>query len=251
MEIIMVGSGTGVPSQRRGAPAVALKAAGRVMLLDLGAGTLRSLLNWGIDFNEIDILALSHLHPDHVGDLVPFLFATRYSLGYHRQEPFHLLAAAGFQIFYEKLQGAFGQWIVPPPGLMRIKEMAAGAVDQFEWQAITIQTGPVNHTDTSLAFRVEAEGKAVVYSGDTDISDSLVALAQGADLLIVESSFPTKVSGHLTPQEAGRMAAQARVPRLVLTHFYPPCDQVDVAAAAATAFDGEIIRGEDGLSIRV
>lgn len=247
----MVGSGTGVPSKRRGAPAVALKAAGRLILLDLGSGTLRSLLDCGLDFNQIDILALSHLHPDHVGDLVPFFFATRYSLGYHRQEPVHLLAAEGFQVFFEKLQEAFGQWIVPPPGILQIKEMAGRALDQWEWEGITLKTSPVNHIETSLAFRVEAEGKAVVYSGDTDVSDSLVALSQGADLLIIESSFPTKVSGHLTPQEAGRVAAQAQVGRLILTHLYPPCDQIDVVAEAAKEFGGEIIRAEDGLSLQV
>ena len=84
MELIVIGSGTGVPSLRRGSPCLALKAAGRLLVLDLGAGSLRSLLRYGLDFSAIDVLALTHLHPDHVGDLIPFLFATRYSLGYTR-----------------------------------------------------------------------------------------------------------------------------------------------------------------------
>ena len=93
MELIVIGSGTGVPSLRRGSPALALKAAGRLLVLDLGPGTLRALLRLGLNFSAIDVLALTHLHPDHVGDLIPFLFATRYSLGYTRREPFRLLAA--------------------------------------------------------------------------------------------------------------------------------------------------------------
>ena len=86
MELIVIGSGTGVPSLRRGSPSLALKAAGRLLVLDLGAGALRSLLRLGPNFSAIDVLALTHLHPDHVGDLIPFLFATRYSLGYTRRE---------------------------------------------------------------------------------------------------------------------------------------------------------------------
>ncbi len=99
MELTVIGSGTGVPSLRRGSPCLAVKAAGRLLVLDLGAGSLRALLRYGLNFSAIDVLALTHLHPDHVGDLVPFLFATRYSLGYTRQEPFRLLAARGLPGF--------------------------------------------------------------------------------------------------------------------------------------------------------
>lgn len=249
MELIIIGSGTGVPSLRRGAPALAVKAAGRLLLLDLGAGTLRAMLRWGLDFNQIDILALSHRHPDHVGDLVPFLFATRYSLGYTRQEPFWLLAAEGFVDFHSRLRSAFGDWVSPPAGLMEIKELSPQEPDGARWEGLTIKSAPTNHIEGSLAFRVEAGGRSLVYSGDTDESDSLVALAQGADLLVLEAANPAKVPGHLTPTEAGRLAARAGVRRLLLTHFYPPCDEVDVVALAATEFAGEILRAEDGLKI--
>ena len=94
---------------------------------------------------------------------------------------------------------------------------------------------------------MEAGSRSLVYSGDTDVSDSLVALARGADLLVLEAANPFKVPGHLTPGEAGRLAARAGARRLLLTHFYPPCDAVDVVALAAQEFAGEIIRAEDGL----
>ena len=73
MELTVIGSGTGVPSLRRGSPCLALKAAGRLLVLDLGAGSLRSLLRYGLDFSAIDVLALTHLHPDHVGDLLSLI----------------------------------------------------------------------------------------------------------------------------------------------------------------------------------
>jgi ribonuclease BN (tRNA processing enzyme) len=207
------------------------------------------MLRCGLDFSEIDVLCLTHLHPDHVGDLVPFLFATRYALGYTRTEPFQLLAARGFTKFYGHLKGAFGQWVEPPPGLMQLRELDPAGTEESVLGEVVIKSAPTNHTDHSLAFRVEAEGKALVYSGDTDESDSLVELARGADLLVLECSNPFKVPGHLTPAEAGRLAAQAGVPRLVLSHLYPPCDAVDVAALAGEEFSGEIIRAEDGMRI--
>ncbi|MFI5332058.1 MAG: MBL fold metallo-hydrolase [Desulfobaccales bacterium] len=247
MELTIIGSGTGVPSLRRGSPSLAVKAAGRLIVLDLGAGSLRAMLQWGLNFNQIDILALSHRHPDHVGDLVPFLFATRYALGYTRQEPFWLLAAQGFAEFLGRLRSAFGHWVEPPEGLMHLRELSPAGPDAVGWEGLTIKSAPTDHTEGSLAFRIEAGSRSLVYSGDTDVSDSLVALARGADLLVLEAANPFKVPGHLTPGEAGRLAARAGARRLLLTHFYPPCDAVDVVALAEQEFAGEIIRAEDGL----
>jgi ribonuclease BN (tRNA processing enzyme) len=251
MELIVIGSGTGVPSLRRGSPSLAVKAAGRLLVLDLGSGSLRALLRLGLNFSDIDVLALTHLHPDHVGDLIPFLFATRYGLGYTRREPFRLLAARGFARFYELLKEAFGVWVEAPPGLMELKELAPDAPDEVKEGGLVIRSAPTTHTEGSLAYRVEAGGRSLVYSGDTDESDSLVDLARGADLLVLEAANPFKVPGHLTPAEAGRLAARAGVARLLLTHFYPPCDEVDVAALAAQEFGGEVRRAEDGLSLAV
>jgi ribonuclease BN (tRNA processing enzyme) len=251
MELVILGSGTGVPSLRRGAPGYAVKAGGHLVVLDLGAGSLRALARHGLDFSGIDILALTHLHPDHVGDLVPFLFATHYALGYTRSQPFTLLAARGIREFHERLQVPFGHWVEPPPGVMRVQELAPDAPDRVEFPGLIIRSAPTRHIPGSLAFRLEADGGSLVYSGDTDRCDSLVDLAAGADLFVLECAKPYKVPGHLTPAEAGGVALRAGVKRLVLTHFYPPCDEVDVVALAAEEFAGEIIRAEDGLRLKV
>lgn len=251
MELIVLGSGTGVPSLRRGAPAYAVRAAGRLIMLDLGSGACRALLNHGLSFSQIDIIAITHLHPDHIGDLVGFLFATHYSLGYNREIPFSLLASQGFRDFHQKLKAPFGHWVEAPEGLMNIWELKPDSPDQVIYEGLTIRSAPVNHIEGALAYRLEADGKALVYSGDTDVSDSLAALAQGADLFLLECANPFKVQGHLTPAEAGRMAARANVRRLVLTHFYPPCDEVDVAALARKEFAGEVIRAEDGMRLEI
>jgi glyoxylase-like metal-dependent hydrolase (beta-lactamase superfamily II) len=152
VELIVIGSGTGVPSLRRGSPSLAVRAAGRLVVLDLGAGSLRAMLRFGLNFNQIDILALSHRHPDHVGDLVPFLFATRYALGYSRQEPFWLLAARGFGDFYTRLKVAFDDWVAPPEGLMKIQELSPEGPDEIKWEGLIVKSAPTNHTEAAWAF---------------------------------------------------------------------------------------------------
>lgn len=251
MELIILGSGTGVPSRRRGAPGYAVLAAGRLVVLDLGPGTLRALSHHGLDFSRIDLLALTHLHPDHVGDLVPFFFATHYSLGYTRTDPFLLAAARGFGEFCERLKVPFGHWVEPPPGLMDLRELNPEGPDGLELPGLSLRSAPVQHLPGSLAYRLEAEGGSLVYSGDTEACDSLAELARGADVLLCECAKPYPIPGHMTPKQAGRLAARAKVARLILTHFYPPCDEVDVVALAAREFAGEIIRAEDGLRLRI
>jgi ribonuclease BN (tRNA processing enzyme) len=61
----------------------------------------------------------------------------------------------------------------------------------------------------------------------------------------------SKIPGHLVPSEAGTIAQQARVKKLVLTHFYPPSDEVDVAEQASRTFSGEVIRAADLMVIHV
>ena len=113
---------------------------------------------------------------------------------------------------------------------------------------------PVAHNPESVAFRIETpSGCSVVYSGDTDYSDRLVALSRQAGLLICESAVPDeqKVAGHLTPVLAGQIAAAAEVQRLMLTHFYPACDDTDIAAQCRQSYQGPLILAEDLMTVMV
>ncbi|MFZ1201463.1 MAG: MBL fold metallo-hydrolase, partial [Desulfobacterales bacterium] len=112
----------------------------------------------------------------------------------------------------------------------------------------TLKSLPVDHNPESLAYRItDARGRAVVYTGDSDVCENLVAIARNADLFICESSLPDaqKVDGHLTPSLAGEMATRATVGRLVLTHFYPECDEADIEKECRKTFSGPLVLARD------
>jgi len=112
----------------------------------------------------------------------------------------------------------------------------------------------VPHIPSSIALRLaDAGGRTLVYSGDTDESDALADLARGADLLLVESSFPDeeRIAGHLTPSLAGKIAARAHPRRVVLTHFYPSCERVDMLEQIRRTWDGEVALAEDQMRTQV
>jgi ribonuclease BN (tRNA processing enzyme) len=112
----------------------------------------------------------------------------------------------------------------------------------------------MTHSPQSVGFRLSAaDGRSLVYSGDTDVTPALVRLAARADLLICECAQPDqeKVPGHLTPGEAGRIASQAGVKHLVLTHFYPACESVDLAAQCRRTYRGPLTLAHDLLSFEI
>ena len=113
---------------------------------------------------------------------------------------------------------------------------------------LQVESIPVEHNAESIAYRITGSGgKSVVYSGDTDFSENLVTLSKDADLLICESALPDelKVEGHLTPSLAGEIATRANVRKLVFTHFYPECDQVDIEKQCRQTYDGPLVLAED------
>ena len=131
---------------------------------------------------------------------------------------------------------------------MHLQEIDTVLGETLQFTDFKIIARPVDHRPESLAYRIEDnDGHAIVYSGDTDQCDTLPELAHHADVLICESAMPDerKVPGHLTPSLAGTVAAQAQVDRLVLTHLYPECDEVDIVKQAATAYKGKIVAAED------
>jgi len=250
--VTVLGSGTCVPSLERGACSVLVETGGRKWLIDSGAGTLRRLLEVGTTIGELSHLLYSHLHPDHTSDLVPLLFATKYPDGITRSDPLTIVAGHGFADFLQRLKNVYGHWIELDRDMLRIIEMSTARRDHVRLAGVDIHTAPVEHSPQSVAFRIAGPGgRHLVYSGDTDYSESLVDLARGADLLICESAFPEgqKVRGHLTPAMAGDIASRAGVRRLMLTHFYPACDQADIEGQCRRTYSGPLVLARDFLRI--
>jgi ribonuclease BN (tRNA processing enzyme) len=250
MSVTVLGSGTCVPSARRSSPAILIRGKDKLLLLDIGSGTLRRLAETGTSINDIDLIFLSHFHPDHCSDLVPFLFATKYAFAQTRTKALHLAGGPGLHDLLHGLQKVFGRWIVPEGYPFHLHE-AKGTVP---FGNFNLRTLPLTHSESSIALRIESpEGKTIVYSGDTDYCENIIDLAKNADLLILECSLPEemKVEGHLSPSLAGRIARESHSKRLLLTHFYPPCDEHDLAREVAKEFAGESILAEDLMKIEV
>ena len=252
--VTILGSGTCVPSLKRGSCAVLLETDETKLLFDSGPGTMHRLLNAGIEIFDIDVIFYSHFHPDHIGELVPFIFATKYPDSNRRNKLLTITGGKGFIKFINGLKSVYGDWLDLPEGTLCFLELGRNGLDCRQFASFSLETRPMNHREESLGYRItDSNGKSIVYSGDTDTNENLVLLAKGADLLICESAMPDtlKVPGHLTPSLAGDMAARAHVKKLVLTHLYPECDRFDLAAQCRKTYQGPLLIAEDLMRMEV
>lgn len=254
MSVTILGSGTCVPSLKRRSSAILVDAAECKCVFDFGLGAIHRLLEAGVTIFDIHAVFLSHLHPDHCSELISLFFSTKYRCGAHRKFPLTLVAATGFSSFYEKLKAAFGEWVTLSEEFLQIVELDNSAKDSYNFNGLSVNTLPMNHTEYSIGYRITGpSGKSLVYSGDTDYCENLIELAADADVFICESALPDemKVDGHMTPSVAGEIARRAGVKTLVLTHFYPECDKVDIAAQCRKSYAGPLILANDMINIKV
>lgn len=250
MKLTILGSGTGVPSAIRGGPGYLVQTGDLHLVMDLGMGTLSKLDRIHVSLKQIGPILISHLHPDHTAELVSLMFALK-NLGIGREETLQIFGCRGLARQVKQLQKIYGNWICPDGYTLDIHEMEK---DEVRLEDLRISAVPVQHTDHSVGFRLtHSSGKVLAYSGDSDVCPGLVELIRGTDLAIVECSFPDekKCPGHLTPAEVGKTAQEAGAKRVVLTHFYPECEGVDLAAQCRCFYQGEVLVAKDLMALDI
>ena len=223
------------------------------LLLDCGPGAMGALYRY-LDPREVDAIALSHLHADHCLDLCGYYVAALYSPNAPWPRcPVYAPANAASRI---------AQAYEVPNGDSGASELGPSIAEHFDWRIwqpsqrigpFTVRTVRVNHPVEAYAIRVQEDnprGGAMVYSGDTGLSEALVQLANGVDLLLVESAFldhPDNPHGmHLSGAQAAAIGQDAGVAAIVLTHIPPWHDPDRVLAEATPHFDGPVSLAKPG-----
>jgi ribonuclease BN (tRNA processing enzyme) len=194
---------------------------GRVnFLIDCGASSLPALKRLGISRDDIDLILITHFHGDHFAGLPFLLLDAQFS---RRTRP---LVIAGPDGIEQKL----------PAVMEALFEHSSKTKQKFDLAVVTLKPeetrafGAVNVTPFSvvhgesggpfLAYRIEAEGRVIAYSADTEWTKTLIPLAREADLLIAETYYYDKlVKNHLSLTTLEAHLAEIKPKRLVLTHM--------------------------------
>ena len=240
MKVKLLGTGTCVPSLQRLSSSYLVRTKQLNVLVDVGPSVVRRLLEYGYTTRDIDIIVLTHFHVDHSADLSTFLFASNYDV-VPRTKELAIIGGEGFQDFYRGLLTIY-PWLLPKSYELFPHELQGGVLKK---SGIVITTSHMEHCKESVGVRIE-EGKSVVFSGDTDYTHNLVRLAEGADLLFVECSFPErKAPGHLNLAEVQKVVDQAKPRKVILSHLYPDWDNYK------GVLHPPLLLGEDGMEIEI
>lgn len=276
-KVILAGTGVPTPNPQRMGSCVVVLVGDQPIVLDCGRGAVTQLVRAGVDPSQVEYVFLTHHHFDHTIGL-PDLLLGSWIVG--RITPVQVFGPAGTSAFIQSVLEAFkidiesrrksreGKRGAVSTLEVIAKEIGAGLVyEASEWRIRAVR---VDHLPGSLGYRLDAQDRSIVFSGDTRPCPALVELARGADLLIHEVFFSLEFESsgasygrhrelvhpdwinrvrHTKPHEVGKIAAEAGVKKLVLTHLWSNEGEDRLKREVAAHFSGEIVVGRDLLTV--
>jgi len=244
IKIKFLGTGSILPNPKRSCSSFLIETRKDKILVDAGPGTLRRLSDINITPNQITYIFITHFHPDHISDLVPLVFAVNNTHYKSTSWSLRVWGPRGFINFLHGMEMAYGKWLRPINNQIKYYELKRHLLD---FPGFRLIWGKVIHNNESVGFRFEINRKIICYSGDSGYCSELTRLCRDADMAILECSFPDEfaVEGHLSPSLAAKIANDAAVKKLVLTHFYPDTTKSNLIEVAKKFYNGPIELAED------
>ena len=279
--LVLLGS-KGGPALRPGGPwpsSSLLELGGRTIVVDCGLGVTRGLVDAGISLKTLDLIFITHLHSDHVLELGPLLH-TAWTAGL--ANPVTLFGPPGTGHYWRRFCQAMEFDIeirIVDEGRPDIRELVS--IVEFGEGEIRAQRGMkvsalrVDHPPVTdcFALRFDHGGRSIVFSADTAFFPPLAGFAKNADILVHEAMLEEGIerlvartgngarlkehllASHSFAEEAGRIASDAGVKRLVLNHLIPADDaeigEADWEAAVRKSWTGDLTIARDGLVVNL
>jgi ribonuclease BN (tRNA processing enzyme) len=242
MRLTVLGSSASYASAGRACAGHLVRGGGASVLFDCGNGVL-SNLGLIMDPLALDAVIVTHAHVDHFADIYSLQAALRYAPdGPAPAMPLYLppgLLAHMAAALDDRGAKELGEAFV-------VRELAVGDELRFAGLTVTVHAG--DHIEPTFALRATDGDATLAYTSDVRLGERARAVARGVDILLTEATLPPAYAGraaHMTPAEAGELAADAGVRTLVLTHFWPTVDRVAAAHEAAKSFGGRIIVADE------
>ena len=251
MKITFLGTGVAIPQAERVQSGLIIDAGSKPLLVDCGSGVLKNIFESRYQHTDVNTIILSHLHLDHVADVLPLIKANwlcdKNVVTIYGPEGTYQWITKLLDI-YQYMQGKVD---------INVIEMSSGDVVTPVGTDCRITAAEGVHSVLSLGFRIKSGDRTLVYSGDTEPCTSIMNLSRGADVLIHECSFPAgfDVTNHTTPTSiAGFLVEDVTdIKNLYLTHLYPQMQghEQERVEIIKQQFAGHVQIASDMLTIKV
>jgi len=223
----LLGNSGGIPTQGRGVTCIMITTSHYDMMIDCGEG---SYLRWqkaGYHWNNLEYILITHMHPDHTGGLLPFLFYRKLN---SIKSPLTIIGPPNLEAYISDSFQHTGVNHNQELHYISIADRSAIELDK----GISLHALEMEHTIPCWGYAFEDGNRKLVFVTDTRSNDNTVKLAEKADVLIHEATFQHHNRDkaleyfHVTEIQAMEIADTAQVKRLVLTHFSPRITDADV-----------------------
>jgi ribonuclease Z len=289
MKITLLGTGT--PTHpRRFQSAVLIEAGSDKLLFDAGRGAVHQMYQAGVKIGEVGPVFITHHHFDHINDLFDVIISSAFNGRkgllkiYGPRGTKDIVKALLEQVYARDIRFRIeearefrrrgGHWNEQPEviAMVSTSDVGPGLVAQGRrWKVLADHVlhgqfpAAPDFQWHCLGYRIEAEGQVVAISGDAVMSDALVELAKGADLLVQCCHLPYRMAqngvmkywtGSILPSsgQVGKIAARAGAKRMVITHLRPEItgDVIDqVLEEIARDYSGPVLVGNDLMEIEL
>ncbi len=250
MKLTVLGSGVAMPKEDRWPSGYLLEHKELKVLLDCSAAAYARLLQQKEDLHAIDAIVFTHPHLDHTGGLAPLIQARGNETS---ATPREISLAGPFDIrtFLDTMaQLTLTKSLKTYP--TNCQTLTAES-EPFSIGDLRFTPFVVPHIENHLClgYRIEADGKTLVYTGDTgnDIPDASLQKMEGADVLIIEATEREAMTGHCTPAQAIKIGFRAHARRIFLTHMSPT--NARLAAADTKSYGKNVSVATDGMIIEL
>jgi ribonuclease BN (tRNA processing enzyme) len=211
-------------------------------LIDCGASSLPALKRAGIVRDDIDLILITHFHGDHFAGLPFFLLDAQFS---RRTRPLIIAGPAGIESRLPQVIEALFEHSSKTRQNFALSVIALAPEERRDFGAVAVTPFAVVHGESGgpfLGYRVEAEGRVIAYSADTEWTETLVPLGRDADLFIAEAyTFDKVVRNHLSLRTLETHLAEIRPKRLILTHMSDDMLSRLDAVPYTAAHDGMVV----------
>jgi ribonuclease BN (tRNA processing enzyme) len=220
MQLRFVGCGDALGSGGRFNTCFHVTGASVNFLIDCGASSLPALKRLGVAREAIDLILITHFHGDHFGGLPFLLLDAQFT---RRSRPLVIAGPVGIETRLANLMEALFEHSSKTKQRFDLSVVALEPEQSRTFGEVKVTPYPVVHGEsggTFLAYRIEAEGRVIAYSADTEWTDMLIPAARGADLFIAEAYYYDKiVKNHLSLKTLEAHLPEINAKRLVLTHM--------------------------------
>ncbi|QBD81542.1 ribonuclease Z [Ktedonosporobacter rubrisoli] len=237
--LILLGTGTCQIEFERRASSVLLDLDNTYILFDCGHGVVQRLLEAGVRHDQVQHIVLSHFHPDHVSDLVPFLQAGVWSQRDPRDTDLHIYGPPGVQRVFAGLADIFGLRQLRRSGYaVEVHELEEGpfAIAGLPFESLSLP--PAGNHGLRFTYR----GKRYALTGDSHFHEQEIAFLRDVDLAVIDS-------GHLAEEQIVELAVAAQTKHIICSHLYREIDAPRLQKQAEQrGYTGTISVGRDLLS---